>query len=90
MADTFERLNPADKNLIRPGYEDWLWYEKTFDMTALVMPEYNVLCYLLYRNGKRVIRMNEPVTVLRGLKGQNRSEALKTLDTKRYEFKTWW
>jgi hypothetical protein len=90
MANTFMRLKPADKNLIRPLYEDWLWYDKTFDMKGLVVPEYNALCYLLDNNGKRVRRMDGPVTVLRGLKGQDKREALATLDTKCYEFCCWW
>jgi hypothetical protein len=90
MANTFVQLKPADKDLIRPLYEDWLWFEKNFDMKALVMPEYNALCYLIDRDGKWVCRMDGPVTVLRGLKGRDRRGALKTLDVKIYEFKEWW
>jgi hypothetical protein len=90
MANTFVRLKPADKDNIKPLYEDWLWYEKTFDMKGLVVPEFNALCYLLDAGGKRVCRMDGPVTVLRGLKGQDRQEALATLDKKCYEFKEWW
>jgi hypothetical protein len=90
MANTFMRLKSADKDLIRPLYEDWLWYEKTFDMKGLVVPEYNALCYLLDRDGKRVSRMDGPVTVLVGLKGQDKREALETLDRRRYEFFKWW
>jgi hypothetical protein len=90
MANTFVQLKPADKDLIRPLYDDWLWFEKTFDMTALVVPEFNALCYLLDKDGKRVCRMDGPVTVLRGLKGQDRREALETLDVKIYEFCCWW
>jgi hypothetical protein len=90
MANTFVQLKPADKDLIRPLYDDWLWYEKNLDMKALVVPEFNALCYLLDRDGKRVCRMDGPVTVLRGLKGQDRREALATLDTKCYEFCCWW
>lgn len=56
MANTFMRLKPADKELVRPLYDDWLWYEKTFDMKALVVPEFNALCYLLDGEGKRVRR----------------------------------
>jgi hypothetical protein len=90
MANTFMQLKPVDKDLIRPLYEDWLWFEKNFDMKALVVPEFNALCYLLDGEGKRVRRMDGPVTVLRGLKGQDRREALETLDVKIYEFKEWW
>jgi hypothetical protein len=90
MANTFMRLKPADKDLIRPLYDDWLWYEKNFDMKAMILPEFNALCYLFDGNGKRVSRMDGPVTVLRGLKGQDRREALETLDVKKYEFKEWW
>jgi len=70
MANTFVQLKPADKDLIRPLYDDWLWYEKNFDMKALIVPEYNALCYVLDGEGKRVRRMDGPVTVLRGLKGR--------------------
>jgi hypothetical protein len=93
MANTFIQLKPADKDLVRPLYDDWLWYESRYigiDMQFLVVPEFNALCYLLDRDGKRVCRMDGPVTVLRGLKGQDRREALETLDVKRYEFKEWW
>lgn len=90
MANTFKQLNPADKDLIGPKYEDWLWFEKNFDMQALITPEYNALCYLLDRDGKRFCRMDGPVTVLRGLKGQDKREALETLDKKCYEFCCWW
>jgi hypothetical protein len=90
MANTFMRLSLADKDLVRTRYEDWLWFEKTFDMQFLVVPEFNALCYLLDRDGKRVRRMDGPVTVLRGLKGQDRREALATLDKKCYEFCCWW
>ncbi len=90
MANTFTWLKPHDKDIIRPLYEDWLWYEKTFDMKGLVVPEFNALCYLLDKGGKRVSRMDGPVTVLVGLKGQDREEALATLDTRCYEFKEWW
>ena len=59
-------------------------------MQALVEPEYNALCYLLDKDGKRVTRPDGPVTVLRGLKGQTKREALQTLDHRCYEFKQWW
>jgi hypothetical protein len=59
-------------------------------MKGLILPEYNALCYLLDKEGKRVFRMNGPVTVLVGLKGQDKREALETLNVKKYEFKEWW
>jgi hypothetical protein len=90
MANTFVQLKPADKDLVRPLYDDWLWFEKNFDMKGLVVPEYNALCYLLDKGGKRVSRMDRPVTVLVGLKGQDKREALETLDVKKYEFCRWW
>ena len=90
MANTFARLTAEDKDKIRPLYDPWLWYEKNFDMKALVCPEYNALCYLLDGSGKRILGMDGAVTVLRGLKGQDKREALKTLDVKRYEFCCWW
>jgi hypothetical protein len=93
MANTFLRLKPADKELIRPLYDDWLWFESRYigiDMKALVVPEFNALCYVLDGEGKRVRRMDGPVTVLRGLKGQDRREALETLNVKIYEFCCWW
>jgi len=90
MANTFVQLKPDDKDRVRPLYEDWLWYEKNFDMKALVVPEYNALCYLLDGEGKRVSRMDGPVTVLRGLKGQDKWEAMATMDKRCYEFKEWW
>jgi len=52
--------------------------------------EFNALCYLLDKYGKQVCRMDGPVTVLRGLKGPNKQEALKTLDRRCYEFKERW
>jgi hypothetical protein len=90
MGSTFARLTAADKDLIRPAYEDWLWYDKTFDMKYLVCPEYNALCWLLDGSGKRILCMDGAVTVLVGLKGQDKREALQTLDVKRYEFCSWW
>jgi hypothetical protein len=90
MAQTFEHIGPEDQDLIRPKYADWLWLEKNVDMQALVEPEYNALCYLLDKDGKRIRRPDGPVTVLRGLKGQDKREAMATLDTRCYEFKEWW
>jgi hypothetical protein len=90
MAMTFMQLKPVDKDLIGTKYDDWLWFEKNVDMQALVEPEYNALCYLLDKDGKRIGRPDGPVTVLRGLKGQDKQEALQTLDRQRYEFKAWW
>jgi hypothetical protein len=90
MARTFERISPKDQDCIRPMYDDWLWFEKNIDMQALVTPEFNALCYLLDGKGKRIIRPEGPVTVLRGLKGQDKQQALATLDRRYYEFKAWW
>lgn len=59
-------------------------------MQALVEPEYNALCYLLDKDDKRIRRSDGPVTVLRGLKGQDKQQAMATLDTRCYEFKAWW
>jgi len=90
MGSTFARLTAADKELIRPAYEDWQWLDKTFDMKYLVCPQFNALCWLLDGSGKRVCRMDGAVTVLVGLKGQDRREAMQGLDVKRYEFCSWW
>jgi hypothetical protein len=60
------------------------------DMQSLVEPEYNALFYLLDKDGKRVCNDKGKVTALRGLKGQDRQEALKTLDLRCYEFIDWW
>lgn len=90
MVNTFNQLGPEDKAMVRPLYEDWLWYDKTFDLKTLVRPEFNALCYLLDGHGKRVRRMDGPVTVLVGLRGMDRQEALGTLDGGRYEFCRWW
>jgi hypothetical protein len=90
MANTFAQLTAADKDKIRPMVEDWQWYEKNFDMKYLMCPEYNALCYLLDGQGKRILGMDGAVTVLRGLKGQDKREAMQTLDRQRYEFKCWW
>ena len=47
-------------------------------------------CYILDKFQRRVTWNGEDKTMLVQLDGQSRDEALKTLDTRRYEFKEWW
>jgi hypothetical protein len=90
MAQTFMLLTPKDKDTVRAQYDDWLWYQNNLDMHKMANPEFNALCYLLDRKGNRVSNDKGEVTVLRGLKGQDKQEALKTLDLRCYEFIDWW
>ncbi|MBE0534540.1 MAG: hypothetical protein IH624_02645 [Phycisphaerae bacterium] len=90
FVNTFVRLTNAEKELVRPYYDEWLRLEAHADIEACVRPAFNAECFLLDRDGRRVTWRGQAQTVLVGLRGQDRQEALLQLNTKAYEFWRWW
>lgn len=90
MVNTFMRLGDADKAIVNPLYEDWLWYSSHFDLEALVGIGYVAEVYLLDRNGQRISADGEYKTVVVKLDGASRKKALCQLKRDFYEFVRWW
>jgi len=89
MKHTFGRLNDADKELVRPLYEDWLWYFENLDLEAAVRLGYVAEVALLWGDGRRVVDGGQVQTVLVSLGGASRENAKSSL-TSEYEFLRWW
>ena len=89
MKNTFGRLNDADKELVRPLYEDWCWYFANLDLEAAVKRGYAAEVALLWGDGRRVVDGGQVQTVLVSLDGASREDAKRSL-TSEYEFLRWW
>ena len=89
MVNTFGRLNDADKESVRPLYEDWQWYFLNLDLEAAVGLGYVAEVALLWGDGRRVKVDGEVQTVLVSLGGASREDAKSSL-TSEYEFVRWW
>ena len=89
MVNTFGRLNDADKELVRPLYEDWLWFFANLDLAAAVALGYVAEVALLWGDGRRVVDGGQVQTVLVSLGGASREDAKSSL-TSEYEFLRWW
>ena len=90
MVNTFGRLRDADKAVVNPLYEDWLWYSECFDLEATVALGYVAEVYLLDRNRNRISAEGRYQTILVSLDGASREEALCQLNRDTYEFVRWW
>jgi len=88
MLNTFGRLDDADKELVRPLYEDWLWYFANLDLGAAVGLGYVAEVALLWGGGQRVVDDGQVQTVLVSLGGASREDAKSSL-TSEYEFLRW-
>ena len=88
MKHTFGRLDDADKELVRPLYEDWLWYFENLDLAAAVSLGYVAEVVLLWGDGRRVVDGGQVQTVLVSLSGASREDARSSL-TSEYEFLRW-
>ena len=88
IKNTFQRLNDADQELVRPLVEDWQWYFANLDLEAAVGLGFVAEVALLDADRRRVKVDGEVQTVLVSLDGASREDARSSL-TSEYEFVRW-